>query len=185
MGLKALAGGEGDFGGSRVFLSVGVKLFQGCCCCCCSCRLGDGVPVVMGLLVGANSMTLLNFGSSSKAVGEVGEGVNEAEVRYGCGDGVGSGEQGKPFGELMGMKCPSFRPGVMLPGVEGSGTGEGPRTDEEGAGEGDTKASRASSSERRLAGKGGGVGAGVPYGEKPMVSDSHSLVTDCRWVGCW
>lgn len=79
----------------------------------------------------------------------------------------------------MGRKWPSLGPGVRLPAEE-SGTGEGPMMQEEEVGEGDTIASRASSSERRLVGKGGGVGAGVPYGDRPSVSANHSFVMACR-----
>ena len=61
---------------------------------------GEGVPIRGLLIGGANSMTLPYLGLVSN-MGEVGEGVKEA--RYGCGEGLGSGEQGKPLGKLMGM----------------------------------------------------------------------------------
>lgn len=68
------------------------------------------------------------------------------------------------------MKWPS------LSGVDMRGVRDGERPSREEAGEGETAESRPSKSSWKLEGKGGGVGAGVPEGDRPRVRASHSLV---------
>lgn len=68
------------------------------------------------------------------------------------------------------MKWPS------LSGVEMRGVRDGERPSVEEAGEGEMAESRLSKSSWMLEGKGGGVGAGVPEGDRPRVRASHSLV---------
>lgn len=69
------------------------------------------------------------------------------------------------------MKWPSLSEGVEMWGVR---AGERPSMDE--AGEGEMAESSPSKSSWKLEGKGGGVGAGVPEGDRPSVRASHSLV---------
>lgn len=71
------------------------------------------------------------------------------------------------------MKWPSLSAGVEMRGVR---AGERPSMDEAGEGEMGPNESSPSKSSWKLEGKGGGVGAGVPEGDRPKVRASHSLV---------